>query len=100
MDNYLSYPRLVGETGGKNFQLVHESADIRASVVGAIRGAFEYQGALGINVFTNSCDKEFASLTTFPVSLRNRSKMLGALAFVRAAKALGGQGAVQGDARV
>lgn len=44
MDNYLSYPRLVGETGGKNFQLVHESADIRASVVGAIRGAFEYQG--------------------------------------------------------
>ena len=44
MDNYLSYPRLVGETGGKNFQLVHESADVRASVIGAIRGAFEYQG--------------------------------------------------------
>ncbi|GAA5821771.1 hypothetical protein JCM10212_004798 [Sporobolomyces blumeae] len=44
MDNYLSYPRLVGETGGKNFQLVHESADVRAAVIGAIRGAFEYQG--------------------------------------------------------
>ncbi|GAA5949032.1 hypothetical protein JCM21900_003180 [Sporobolomyces salmonicolor] len=44
VDKYLSYPRLVGETGGKNFQLVHESADVRAAVIGAIRGAFEYQG--------------------------------------------------------
>ena len=44
IDRYLSYPRVVGETGGKNFQLVHPSADLRASVIGAIRGAFEYQG--------------------------------------------------------
>ncbi|GAA6000553.1 hypothetical protein JCM10207_004547 [Rhodosporidiobolus poonsookiae] len=44
IDNYLSYPRIVGETGGKNFQLVHPSANVRAAVIGAIRGAFEYQG--------------------------------------------------------
>ncbi|KAL8291664.1 hypothetical protein RQP46_001922 [Phenoliferia psychrophenolica] len=44
LDNYLSYPRIVGETGGKNWQLVHSSADVRAAAIQAIRGAFEYQG--------------------------------------------------------
>ena len=44
MDKYLSYPRMVGETGGKNWQLVHPSADVRAAAIQAIRGAFEYQG--------------------------------------------------------
>jgi 1-pyrroline-5-carboxylate dehydrogenase len=39
-----TYPRLVGETGGKNFVLAHTSADIDALVVGLARGAFEYQG--------------------------------------------------------
>jgi len=38
------YPRIVGETGGKDFIFVHESADVDALVVAAIRGAFEYQG--------------------------------------------------------
>ncbi len=38
------YPRLVGETGGKDFILAHPSADLEALVVGAVRGAFEYQG--------------------------------------------------------
>ncbi|KZF23870.1 delta 1-pyrroline-5-carboxylate dehydrogenase-like protein [Xylona heveae TC161] len=41
---YDSYPRIVGETGGKNFGVVHSSADIRNAVVHTIRGAFEYQG--------------------------------------------------------
>ncbi|KAE9571219.1 Delta-1-pyrroline-5-carboxylate dehydrogenase [Colletotrichum fructicola] len=41
---YESYPRIVGETGGKNFHLVHGSADVRNAVVNTIRGAFEYQG--------------------------------------------------------
>ncbi|KAM5371005.1 hypothetical protein ACJZ2D_008202 [Fusarium nematophilum] len=41
---YESYPRIVGETGGKNFHLVHGSADLRNAVVNTIRGAFEYQG--------------------------------------------------------
>ena len=44
ISTYRSYPRIVGETGGKDFVFVHESADIQAVVTGLIRGAFEYQG--------------------------------------------------------
>jgi len=42
--NYKSYPRIVGETGGKDFIFVHSSADIAATVTALIRGAYEYQG--------------------------------------------------------
>lgn len=42
--NYKSYPRIVGETGGKDFVVAHASADPQALVTGLIRGAFEYQG--------------------------------------------------------
>ncbi len=42
--SYKSYPRIVGETGGKDFIFAHNSADVDALVVAAIRGAFEYQG--------------------------------------------------------
>ena len=42
--NYKSYPRIVGETGGKDFILAHKSADPKAVAVGIARGAFEYQG--------------------------------------------------------
>ena len=38
------YPRIVGETGGKDFIFAHNSAKVKALVVAAIRGAFEYQG--------------------------------------------------------
>jgi 1-pyrroline-5-carboxylate dehydrogenase len=41
---YRSYPRLVGETGGKDFVLAHPSADPATLVTGLVRGAFEYQG--------------------------------------------------------
>ena len=41
---YKGYPRIVGETGGKNFHLVHKSADIQNAVVQTVRGAFEFQG--------------------------------------------------------
>ncbi|KAI0692560.1 delta-1-pyrroline-5-carboxylate dehydrogenase [Cytidiella melzeri] len=44
IDNYKSYPRLVGETGGKNFHLVHASAEVKNAVLQSVRGAFEYQG--------------------------------------------------------
>eukprot|EP01156_Anaeramoeba_ignava_P010152 Anaeramoba_ignava/a478986_721.p2 GENE.a478986_721~~a478986_721.p2 ORF type:complete len:342 (-),score=128.61 a478986_721:191-1216(-) len=44
MSLYKSYPRIVGETGGKNFHFVHESALIDNLVNHTIRGAFEYQG--------------------------------------------------------
>ena len=42
--NYKSYPRIVGETGGKDFVVAHSSADPKALVTGLVRGAFEYQG--------------------------------------------------------
>jgi 1-pyrroline-5-carboxylate dehydrogenase len=42
--NYRSYPRIVGETGGKDFIFAHPSADVDALVVALLRGAFEYQG--------------------------------------------------------
>lgn len=41
---YRGYPRLVGETGGKDFVLAHPSADVDALCVALVRGAFEYQG--------------------------------------------------------
>jgi 1-pyrroline-5-carboxylate dehydrogenase len=41
---YKTYPRIVGETGGKDFIVVHGSADAEASSTAIIRGAFEYQG--------------------------------------------------------
>lgn len=41
---YKSYPRIVGETGGKDFVLAHHSADAKALATALVRGAFEYQG--------------------------------------------------------
>jgi len=41
---YKSYPRIVGETGGKDFIFAHNSSDVDALVVAALRGAFEFQG--------------------------------------------------------
>ncbi len=44
LGKYKSYPRLVGETGGKDFVFAHASADVIALGVALIRGSFEYQG--------------------------------------------------------
>ena len=44
MGIYKSYPRIVGETGGKDFVIAHKSADVDAVVTALLRGAFEYQG--------------------------------------------------------
>jgi len=42
--NYRSYPRIVGETGGKDFVMAHKSADPKELATALVRGAFEYQG--------------------------------------------------------
>jgi 1-pyrroline-5-carboxylate dehydrogenase len=42
--NYKSYPRIVGETGGKDFVIAHRSADPKVVATALLRGAFEYQG--------------------------------------------------------
>src|SRR5262249_4116026 len=42
--SYKGYPRIVGETGGKDFVFAHPSADVDALAVALVRGAFEFQG--------------------------------------------------------
>ena len=42
--NYKTYPRIVGETGGKDFVFVHSSTDVEAVATALLRGAYEYQG--------------------------------------------------------
>lgn len=44
MHNYRTFPRLVGETGGKGYVLVHPSADVETVAIGLVRAAFEFQG--------------------------------------------------------
>jgi 1-pyrroline-5-carboxylate dehydrogenase len=44
LDTYRSYPRIVGETGGKDFVIAHSSANVDALHTALVRGAFEYQG--------------------------------------------------------
>jgi 1-pyrroline-5-carboxylate dehydrogenase len=44
LPNYRTYPRIVGETGGKDFVLAHASADPKTVAVALVRGAFEFQG--------------------------------------------------------
>ena len=44
LGEYVSYPRIVGETGGKDFIFVHPSADVKAVATAAFCGAFEFQG--------------------------------------------------------
>ena len=44
LPNYRSYPKIVGETGGKDFIFAHKSADVKTLATAIIRGAFEYQG--------------------------------------------------------
>jgi 1-pyrroline-5-carboxylate dehydrogenase len=44
LDGYKSYPRIVGETGGKDFVIVHASADVDEVSTALVRGSFEYQG--------------------------------------------------------
>ncbi|PPJ54178.1 hypothetical protein CBER1_01146 [Cercospora berteroae] len=63
---YRGYPRIVGETGGKNFHLVHRSADVENAVLNTVRGAFEYQG--------QKCSA--TSRAYFPKSLWDQAKPL------------------------
>ena len=75
LTKYADYPRLVGETGGKDFILAHPSADVEALTTGVVRGAFEYQG--------QKCSA--ASRAYVPQSLwpKVREQLLGRLADVR-----------------
>ena len=75
LKNYSDYPRLVGETGGKDFILAHASADVDVLATALVRGAYEYQG--------QKCSA--ASRAYVPESLwpRVRDRVLAMLAEVR-----------------
>jgi 1-pyrroline-5-carboxylate dehydrogenase len=75
LERYIGYPRLVGETGGKDFVLAHASADPDALAVGLVRGAYEYQG--------QKCSA--ASRAYIPDNLwpRVRDRMLGMISEIR-----------------
>jgi len=66
LDNYLTYPKLVGETGGKGFVFAHPSANPLEVATALVKGAFEYQG--------QKCSA--ASRAYIPVSLWERTKSL------------------------
>ncbi|KAF2193670.1 delta-1-pyrroline-5-carboxylate dehydrogenase 1 [Zopfia rhizophila CBS 207.26] len=69
---YRDFPRVVGETSGKNFSLIHPSADIPSAVNHTIRGAFEYQGqkcsATSRHYLPESRAKEFLTAFTAGVN--------------------------------
>ncbi|CAO1638743.1 unnamed protein product [Sympodiomycopsis kandeliae] len=119
IDNYPGYPRIVGETGGKNFHLIHPSADLTLSVNESIRAAFEYQGqkcsalsrlyvpaSLWNNGFKDEIVKKLKTITLGPVedfkhfmgpviSKTSFEKIVG---FIDAAKKEGGEILAGGNA--
>lgn len=56
-----SYPRLVGETGGKNFHVVHGSADVKSAAYNTLRAAFEYQGQK-----CSACSRVYVAESVWP----------------------------------
>ena len=75
LGGYRNFPRIVGETGGKDFIMVHPSADLEAVVANTIRGAFEYQGQK-----CSAASRLFAPQSLWP-ALRDR--LLSELAKVK-----------------
>lgn len=65
---YASYPRLVGETGGKNFIFAHPTADVETLSAAIVRGGFEYQGQK-----CSACSRVFVPESLWP-SLKDRLK--------------------------
>lgn len=66
LSNYRSYPKLVGETGGKDFIVVHESADMATAATGIVRAGYEYQGQK-----CSACSRVYAPASKWP-DLKNR----------------------------
>ena len=62
------YPRVVGETGGKNFHVVHPSADIRSAVNNTLRAAFEYQGQK-----CSACSRVYVAESVRSIHVRSRN---------------------------
>jgi len=61
IDNFKTFPKIVGEAGGKNYHFVHETADIDSVVYGTIRSSFEYQGQK-----CSACSRVYVPDTLWP----------------------------------
>ena len=59
--SYANYPRLVGETGGKDFIFAHPSADVKPLIAGLVRGSFEFQGQK-----CSACSRAFIPASIWP----------------------------------
>jgi len=89
IDNYKTYPRIVGETGGKDFCLAHSSSDEEVLVTAMVRGAFEYQGQkcsamsrayIPSSIWSSVEDKLISELNTIKVgSPRDCSNFMNAV---------------------
>jgi 1-pyrroline-5-carboxylate dehydrogenase len=75
LETYRCYPKLVGETGGKDFIFVHASADPQEVAVALLRGAFEYQGQK-----CSACSRTYVPRSLWPAV---RERLSGMLAEVR-----------------
>ena len=94
LENYRAYPRVVGETGGKDFIVAHPSADPDVTRVAMIRGAFEFQGQkcsaasrayVARSVWTQMCDQLVAEVEALPMGdVRDFSNFMGAVIDARA----------------
>ncbi|ABK53522.1 delta-1-pyrroline-5-carboxylate dehydrogenase [Acidothermus cellulolyticus 11B] len=94
LDRYRNYPRIVGETGGKDFVVAHPSADVDVLQTALIRGAFEYQGQkcsavsrayLPRSLWKRMRDRFLAEVTDIPVGdVTDFSVFMGALIDERA----------------
>ena len=87
--NYRNYPRIVGETGGKDFILAHESADVDGIATAIVRGAFEYQGQkcsaasrlfIADNIWPELRDRLAAEIDALPIGdVRDFRNFMGAV---------------------
>jgi len=100
MATYRSYPRIVGETGGKDFIVAHPSADRQALAVAIVRGAFEYQGQkcsaasrvyVAKSIWPDVRDRAVAMMQEIKVGdVRDFSNFMGAVIDRRAYEKIGG----------
>src|SRR5215218_1389929 len=87
--SYRNYPRIVGETGGKDFIVAHESADLDGIATAIVRGAFEYQGQkcsaasrlfISDNLWPELRDRLAAEIDALPIGdVRDFSNFMGAV---------------------
>jgi 1-pyrroline-5-carboxylate dehydrogenase len=100
MATYRSYPRIVGETGGKDFIVAHPSAEVQALAVAIVRGAFEYQGQkcsaasrvyVAQSIWPEVRDRVVAMMQEIKVGdVRDFSNFMGAVIDRRAFEKIGG----------